>query len=69
MLEHADARGQPLQLAEDGGAARLVLAGDALHVLQELLIEAIERFPERPDHRLLVRRSLGNSDVHFLELL
>ncbi len=68
-LKHADARSQPLQLAEDGGAPRLVLGSDALHVLQKLVVEARQRVAQRLDERFLVRRGLGNSDVHFFELL
>ncbi len=69
QLKHPDARSQPLQLAENGAATRLVLGGDAVHVLQELFVEPDQRLAQRFDERLLLRGGLGNSDVHFFELL
>jgi NADH dehydrogenase/NADH:ubiquinone oxidoreductase subunit G len=61
--------GEALQLAENGRAPRLVLAGDRLHIDEQLLVETRQRLAQRLEQILLVARHLGNSDVHFLKLL
>ena len=45
-----------------------MLGRDALHILEQLLVEPRQRIAQRFDQRLLVRCGFGNSDVHFFEL-